>query len=179
MRRRIARLEREIHAHIGRPSWRERLQAVAAAGLALWTALTLKLELFQHPKLVKHTYRLPAEAPRPSRAWRELTRLPQLVSVELRSERTIWVRLQGTLKAEQASTLAEKLREALHSTRDRLVLDLKRLTHFEGEADLRLAETLRDYSERIRILAPSAMSHPGLGAVLTLFSLYHGPRIGV
>jgi radical SAM superfamily enzyme YgiQ (UPF0313 family) len=179
VRRRIARLEREIHAHIGRPSWRERLQAVAAAGLALWTALTLKLELFQHPKLVKHTYRLPAEAPRPSRAWRELTRLPQLVSVELRSERTIWVRLQGTLKAEQASTLAEKLREALHSTRDRLVLDLKRLTHFEGEADLRLAETLRDYSERIRILAPSAMSHPGLGAVLTLFSLYHGPRIGV
>ena len=63
VRRRIGRLQKEIHAHIGRPSRLERLQSLTAAGLALWTAFTLKFKLFQHPRLVKHVYRLPAETP--------------------------------------------------------------------------------------------------------------------
>lgn len=176
VRRRIRGLEREIHAHIGRPSWRERLQSVAAAGLALWTAFTLELQLFQHPRLVKHVYRLPAEAPRPSRSWRKLARLPLPVSVERRPERTIWVRLQGDLEAEDAGRLADSLRRALYSTRDRLVLDLKQLTHFEGDAATRMAQTLREYSERIRILAPASLNHPGVTDALAIFSLYHGPR---
>jgi radical SAM superfamily enzyme YgiQ (UPF0313 family) len=178
VRRRIRRLEKETYAQLGPPTWRERLRSLAAAGLALWTALTLALQLFQHPRLVKHAYRLPAEAPRPSRIWRRLTRGPHPVSVELRSELTIWVRLHGALEAEEAGRLAHRVRDALHETRDRLVLDLKGLTHFEGGAAARMAEILQDHRERIRILAPAAMGHPGVAAALAVFSLYHGPKLG-
>ena len=33
----------------------------AAVGAALWTGLTLKLDLFQHPKLMRTAYRMPAK----------------------------------------------------------------------------------------------------------------------
>ena len=178
LRRRVRELQRQIHAQLGRPTWCERLQSFGAAGLAAWTALTLRLQIFQHPRLVKHAYRLPAEAPRPSRAWRGLARLPHSVSVELRPERTIWVRLEGVLQPDEAGRLAHKLRAALQSTRDRLVLDLKRLTHFEGETAMQLANILRAHRDRIRILAPPSMNHPGVAAALAIFSLYNGPSFG-
>jgi hypothetical protein len=178
VRRRIRGLEREIHAHLGRPSWREHLQSLATVGLAMWTALTLELQILQHPRLVKHAYRLPAESPRPSRSWRKLSRLPLPVSVELRPERTIWVRLQGDLEAEDAGPLADRLRAALKTTRDRLVLDLEQLTHLEGDAAVRMAKTLREYRSRIRIRLPVSMSYSGMAAALTTFSVYHGPTFG-
>jgi haloalkane dehalogenase len=177
VRSRIRGLERQIHACIGRPSWRERLLSVAALGLALWTALTLELGLFQHPKLVKHAYRMPSEAPRPSRRSRKLARRIPSVAVELRPERTIWVRLQGAPDAEEAGRLAEMVHEAMRRTRARLVLDLKRSTWSDGEGLLRMATILRDCRERIRILAPASTVHPGVAAALACFSLYHGPRI--
>jgi anti-anti-sigma regulatory factor len=98
--------------------------------------------------------------------------------VELRPESTVWVRLDGALETEEAARLAHQVREALRRTRDRLVLDLKRLTQFEGEAAQRLAEILHDYRERIRILAPATVGHPGVAAALAVFSLYNGPGFG-
>jgi radical SAM superfamily enzyme YgiQ (UPF0313 family) len=174
VRRRIARLQAEVHAHIGRPTLTERAQSLAATGLALWTALTLKLDLFQHPRLVKHAYRMPAEAPRLARAWRRLSRLGEGISLELRPERTVWLRLSGPLASDDVARLAERARSALERTRHRLVLDLEHLTHLEQEAAHRLAETLRDHRERIRILAPATFSHPGVRAALAVFALYHG-----
>jgi haloalkane dehalogenase len=63
VRRRIARLERAIHTALGAPTWREHLTSIAAVGAAALTSIKLRLGLFQHPKLVKHVYRLPAEEP--------------------------------------------------------------------------------------------------------------------
>jgi len=59
VRRRIRRLQQEAHAVLGRPSFGERIRSVAA--VALWTGLTLKLGVFQHPRLVRHGYRLPED----------------------------------------------------------------------------------------------------------------------
>ena len=47
----IGDLERRIHAELGRPTLAQRFKSVLAVGAALWTGLTLKLDLFQHPKL--------------------------------------------------------------------------------------------------------------------------------
>ena len=179
VRRRIGRLQEEVHVLIGRPSALERLQAVAALGLSLWTALTLKLGLFQHPSLVRHTYRLPEHGPRPARIWRRLIQLERTASVELRPERTVWVQLDGVLGAEEAARLASQVKAALQRTRNRLVLDMKRLTELEGEAAQCLAQILCDYRERIRILAPATLSHSGVATALAAFSLYHGPALGL
>ncbi len=56
VRRRITRLQKEVHEVVGRPSLGERVRSVVALVMALTTALTLKLKIFQHPRLVKHTY---------------------------------------------------------------------------------------------------------------------------
>jgi haloalkane dehalogenase len=69
VRRWIADLEVRVHDALGRPSLAERLQSVAAVGLAAWTGLTLKVGLFQHPKLIRHSFRN-AETTRPARARR-------------------------------------------------------------------------------------------------------------
>jgi hypothetical protein len=58
IRRRIAALEARVHEALGTPSSLERLQSVAALGLAAWTGLALRLGLFQHPPLVRHEFRM-------------------------------------------------------------------------------------------------------------------------
>jgi haloalkane dehalogenase len=178
VRRRVARLERKVHALVGRPSLHERLRSVAAAGLALWTGLMLKLGLFQHPRLVRHAYRLPEESPRPARPWRRLSERWHALSLELRPERTVWLSLHGALHAADAARLSKQVREALHRTRDHLVLDLQRLTQLDGEAAQRMVEALREHRARIRILAPRTLAHPGVAAALSMFSLYHGHHVG-
>ncbi len=172
-RRRIRDLQREVHASVGAPSASERLRSLAALGMALWTAFTLRVGLLQHPSLVRHVYRLPEEAPHPARIWRRLTRLEHPVTVELRPERTVWIHLNGALGSEDAAHFADLVREALERTRNHLVLDLKRLTQLEAEAAQRLADALGEYRQRIRILAPSALSHSRFAAALAVFGLYH------
>ncbi|MBT5873296.1 MAG: hypothetical protein HOH43_07735 [Candidatus Latescibacteria bacterium] len=51
-------LQQRIHADIGYPTMAERFKSVLAVGAALWTALTLKLDLLQHPRLLRTTYRM-------------------------------------------------------------------------------------------------------------------------
>jgi haloalkane dehalogenase len=62
VRRFIAELERRVHGELGAPTPKERLVSLAVLGLAAWTALTLKLDLFQHPRLIRHTFRMPDES---------------------------------------------------------------------------------------------------------------------
>ncbi|MBI4503463.1 MAG: hypothetical protein HY700_20175 [Gemmatimonadetes bacterium] len=68
VRRGIRELQKRVYETLGCPTWRERLRSVMALGLASWTAVTLKLGLFQHPQLVRHTYRTPDDAPGQSAA---------------------------------------------------------------------------------------------------------------
>ena len=58
----MLRLKREInalHAELGRPTVFERVKSIAAVGAALVTGFTLKLDLFQHPRLRRNVYRMP------------------------------------------------------------------------------------------------------------------------
>ncbi|MBI4371789.1 MAG: hypothetical protein HY552_05785 [Elusimicrobia bacterium] len=172
VRRWIADLERRCHQDFGKPSWIERLDSIAALALALWTGLKLKLGLFQHPALVRHVYRMPSESPRLSRAWRRLRGRLDCVSVELRPERNVWVRPEGSLSVGQAHELGTQLRLALERGREHLVLDLTKLTPLCPEAAKKLATNLKRCRERIRLVAPAAFAHPRAAIWLALFNLY-------
>ena len=52
-----AQLEAEIEAAIGPPSLGPRVRSWLAPAAAAWTGFTLRHNLFQHPKLVRNTYR--------------------------------------------------------------------------------------------------------------------------
>ncbi|MBI3845696.1 MAG: cobalamin B12-binding domain-containing protein [Planctomycetes bacterium] len=63
VRRWIADLERRVHEALGPPTPIERLQSVAAIGLAAWTSARLRLGWFEHPPLVRHEYRMEDDDP--------------------------------------------------------------------------------------------------------------------
>jgi hypothetical protein len=172
-------LQRAEHAALGKPTVAERARSLAAVGMAPWTSLTLRLRLFQDPRLTKHSWRLPAEAQRPSRIWQRLVDARNSVSVERRPDGAVWLRLNGALGAEDCARIARQAREALQHTRDRLVLDLKGLTHFDSTAAEHLSASLCEHRARIRILAPASLAHPGVAAALAVFSVYHRPGLGI
>jgi hypothetical protein len=167
VRRRVRDLQRRVHAVLGRPTLRERCLAVATIGLAARTWLTLKVDRFQHPKLVRHTFRMP-NATRPPRAWRALRRPGPSrhgVEVELRPERVVWVRVDGVLDGEGADRLAERLIAALRKRRERLVLDFKHLGELAEGAAERLGRRLGAHRDRIRVALPPAGRFAVLAAV--------------
>ncbi len=166
----IARLESRVHAALGGPTIKEEVSSWAALGLAAWTGLTLKLRLFQHPKLTRHTFRMPDES-LPARVWRKLRGEDEghRVDVELRAESTVWVRVAGTLNTAGAERLAADLARSMRRRKERLVLDLERLAESESAAIDRLAEQLREYRDRIRIVLPEAGQFAALAA---LFAIY-------
>lgn len=171
VRRWIAELETRIYRAFGTPTLAERLRSAIALALAAWTGLTLRLGLLQHPSLTRHTFRMPEES-LPSRVWRRLHGLDAAghrVEVELRPEATVWVSVAGRLSLSGADRLAAGLREGLQRRKERLVLDLARLAQAEQDALGNLAERLRDYRGRIRIVAPPTGEFATLAA---LFALY-------
>jgi len=172
VRRRIAHLQREVQATFGRPTWTERIQSLLALGIAAWTAMKLRQGWFQHPSLVRHVYRLPSEAPRPARIWRRLSSLGFPVSVELRPQRTVWVRPECSLGSSEARQLALLARDALRRTRNRLVLDLKKAQGLERDAARHLVESLERFRDRIHVLAPPNFVYTQAAAALAIFSLY-------
>lgn len=180
IRRKVAALQRQAHAALGRPNFGERVRSVAAVGMALWTAFKLKFQLGQHPALVRHDYRLPVEEAKLARVWRKLRQLRQGLSLERSPEGAVWLRLRGELRLGDASQLSARLQKALRRTRDHLVLDCKRLTQLECEAAHRLVEALKDYKDRIRIVVPpSLLQHSAAAAAaLAVFSLHIGPQLG-
>lgn len=171
VRRFIAGLESQVRAELGVPTLKERLTSIAVLGLAAWTALTLKLDLFQHPRLVRHTFRMPGER-RLDRVWRRLhgeDPAGHSVAVERRPVSTIWVRVEGRLAAAGAGRLADDLRRALDRKKERVVLDLACLARIEVEAADRITDVLRSYSDRIRVVLPKAGEFASLVAVFTLY----------
>lgn len=178
IRRKVANLQREVHTALGRPTINERLRALVAAGLAVWTSFTLRMEWFQHPRLVRSEYRVPAEAPRLARVWRKVRKLRQSLSLDRAPEGAVWLQLRGELLAPEARRLSIKLRRALRRSRDRLVVDCKRLTAMEAEAAQRLAATLHAHRDRIRVLVPAALVQSGAAAALAVFTLQQVPHLG-
>ncbi|MEE8349759.1 MAG: radical SAM protein, partial [Acidobacteriota bacterium] len=180
VRRWIRDLQRRIHVELGAPTLMERFKAGLAVGAALWTGLTLKLDLFQHPRLVRTTYRLPSKSWSGFHLWEEIPHkisMPNLsVQVELQhAKKQVWMRLEGVLSASDAEGLAHSIQHSLIQTKSRLVLDLNKLRWGHVD-DLRpLLEKLSDYRSNIRLILPKlSASHPELILLVTMFHHYKG-----
>jgi haloalkane dehalogenase len=178
VRRGIGELERRVHAELGRPALAEQAKSVFAVGAALWTGLTLKLDLFQHPKLIRTMYRMPTERWAGFQRWEEFHRkvsIPNLsIQVELRhAKEQVWVRLEGALSSADAEGLGQRIRDSLARSRSRLVLDLHKL-QWDKVDDLRpLREKLAAYRSRIRLILPRvAVAHPEVMLLASVFELY-------
>jgi radical SAM superfamily enzyme YgiQ (UPF0313 family) len=170
VRRWIGRLQERVHAALGNPTWTERLQSVAAVALASWTGLTLRFGFFQHPPLVRHTFRMPGASL--GRAWRRVRGedpAGSSIQVERRPASTVWVRLEGRLPAAAAGRLAANLRAALARRKDRVVLDLARLASLEEGAVSELVVGLEGDRDRIRIILPRIGEFAALAAIFPLY----------
>jgi radical SAM superfamily enzyme YgiQ (UPF0313 family) len=172
----IGDLETRIHAELGRPEPGQRFKSVLAVGAALWTAFTLKFNLFQHPKLQRTTYRLPDKRWGAFHLWEEFhhkVASPNFsVQVELQhAKQQVWMRLEGALTAADAEGLGQRIRDSLARSKSRLVLDLNQL-HWDQVQDLQpLRDKLAGYRSRIRVVLPKlSAAHPEL---LLLASMFH------
>lgn len=178
IRRWIGDLEQRIHAVLGPPGRGARAKSLLAVAAALKTWVTLRIDYFQHPRLMRTTYRLAEKKWRGVHLWEDLAaklRIPDLdVDVEFQHAREqVWLRLSGALSSSGAAGLGERLHEVLQGTRNRLVLDLKRL-HWDRVEDLRpLREKLESYRSRIRLVLPQmADAHPELARLAGIFAPY-------
>jgi radical SAM superfamily enzyme YgiQ (UPF0313 family) len=172
VRRWIGSLQERLHAALGSPSWMERLQSLAAVGLACWTGLTLRLHLFQHPPLVRHTFRMSGASVSPGRAWERLRGQDSAgpsIQVERRPHSTVWVLLDGRLTAAGAGRFVADLQAALVRRKDRVVLDLARLASLEDRAVGELVAGLGAYRDRIRVILPRVGEFAALAAIFPLY----------
>jgi len=180
VRRWIGELERRVHAELGQPASADQFKSVFAVGAALWTALTVKLDWFQHPKLQRTAYRLSEERWSAFPAWEEFHRkvsIPNFsVQIELQhAKQQVWMRLEGALSAAHVENLGQQIRDSLERSKNRLVLDLKKL-HWDKVDDLSpLRQRLSTYRSRIRVVLPKlAAAHPEVLLLAGMFQDYKG-----
>jgi hypothetical protein len=140
----------------------------------------LKLDLFQHPKLMRTTYRMPGKRWAGFELWEEFRRKTTIPDVSIQvdlqhAKEQVWLRLEGPLSGAQAERLGQRIRESLTHSKSRLVLDLKRL-QWEKVDDLRpLGEKLEAYRSRVRLILPKvAMTHPEVMLLAGMFHHYNG-----
>ena len=178
VRRWIGDLEHSLHAQLGRPSIAQQCKSVLALAAAGWTGLTLKLDLFQHPKLTRTTYRLPGKRWSAFEGWEEIHRKfasPNFsIQVELQhAKQQVWMRMEGVLPPKDAEGLARQIGESLARSKNRLVLDLQKL-RWEKTHDLKpLRDRLANYRSRIRVVLPKlSVAHPELILLAAMFHRY-------
>ncbi len=175
----IGELERQVHAELGEPTLGERLTSIAALGAAVWTGITLKLNLFQHPKLTRTAYRWSEKRWTAFERWDDFRRkglLPNLsIQVDLQHARKqVWLRLEGVLSGADARGLGQRLRESLAQSRAKLVLDLQKLQWDKIEDLQGLRDTLAAYRSRVRLVLPKlSAAHPELLLLAGMFQTYH------
>ncbi len=179
----VRELENKVRAELGNPTLTERLMSLSALGAAAWTALKLRLGIFQHPRLGRVSFRMPEEglgvwATKISELLRDESICPHLsVQVDLQhARRQVWVQLSGVLDKLRAERLAQRIEEYLKKGQGKLILDLEKVRHCEGKAVDALAVKLRAYRRRIRIRLPR--NYLGQAAQFLLlaqiFRLYRG-----
>jgi anti-anti-sigma regulatory factor len=79
------------------------------------------------------------------------------------------VRLEGLLSTASVDRFTENLRDAMARKKDRVVLDLARLAALEESVAKRLAEGLRGYRDRIRVVLPRVGEFTTLAAIFSLY----------
>ena len=176
IRRWIGDLEHRLHTELGRPTFAQRAKSLLAVGAAMWTAVTLRFDWFQHPKLQRNTYRLPEKNWSAFELWENFhakVASPDFsVKVELQHvKQQVWMRLEGKLSSRDAESFAQRLSDSLARSKNRLVLDLNKL-HWESVGDLApFREKLAAYRDRIRVVLPKVSAkHPEL---LLLAGMFH------
>ncbi len=63
VRGKIRDLQKRVHQELGKPAPAQNLEAIGAIGMAVWSGLALKMNLFQHPRLVRKDHRMPGRDP--------------------------------------------------------------------------------------------------------------------
>ncbi len=179
VRRWIGDVEKRIHNELGSATLQDRIKSVMAVASAIWTGLTLKLNLFQHPKLIRTTYRLPEKAWSAFHLWEEFhakVASPNFsVQVELQhAKQQVWMRLEGALSSSDADGLGQRIRDSLARSKSRLVLDLNKL-HWEKVDDLGpLREKLAAYRSQVRVVLPNlSPAPPELLLLANTFPIYN------
>ncbi len=178
VRRWIGDLQRGIHTELGRPTMGERAKSVLAVGAALWTALTLKMDWFQHPKLIRTTYRLPEKKWDAFHLWEGFparAASPHFsIQVELQHvKQQVWMRLEGALSAVDADELGRRIRDILSRSRNHLILDLNKLDWHKINHLQPLREKLAEYRSRIRLVLPALEpAHPEIALLAGIFEPY-------
>jgi hypothetical protein len=179
----IRELEYKVRAELGNPTLAERLMSLIALGAAAWTALKLRLDIFQHPRLSRVSFRMPEEglgiwATKIWESLRDESISPHFsIQVDLQhAKRQVWVRLNGVLDNLRAERLAQRIKEYLEKDRGKLILDLEKVRDLEGKSLDALANKLRAYRHRIRIRLPrNYMSHAAQFLFLAqVFKIYKG-----
>lgn len=178
IRRWIHDLERRVHAELGRPTALDRLKAVVALGGAVWTAFTLKFDLFQHPRLRRTAYRLPDKRWQAFQLWEKIPEeivLPDLsIQIDLQhGKKQVWMRLQGALSSANVEGLAQRIQDSLARTKGRLVLDLHKLRWDKVDNLQPLRDKLAAHRDRIRLVLPKlSAAHPELVLLAAMFQHY-------
>ena len=180
IRRWIGTLEQQIIAELGKPTLVQTFKSVLGIGAAIWTAITLKFNLFQNPKLIRTEYRLPSRGWSAFHLWEKLpseVAIPELdVQVELQHARKqVWLRLEGALSSAHSAGLGQRIHDSLAQSKAKLVLDLQSL-HWDKIDDLQpLREKLAAYQSRIRVVLPKLQAaHPELILLASMFHHYKG-----
>jgi len=179
----IRELEYKVRAELGNPTPAERLMSLIALGAAAWTALKLRLGIFQHPRLGRVSFRIPEEglglwAAKIWESLRDESVSPHLsIQVDLQhAKRQVWVKLNGMLDSLRAERLAKKIKEYLEKDQGKLILDLENVKASEDKALETLANKLRTYRRRIRIRLPKNYMDCAAQFLLLaqIFKLYKG-----
>jgi hypothetical protein len=179
----IRKLECDIRADLGAPTLAERLMSVGALGAAAWTALKLRLGIFQHPRLGRVSFRIPEES-LGLRATnileslrRETASMKCSIQLDLQhAKKQVWLRLNGILDDLQTERLVQGIRDYLEKDRGKLILDLENVSGSRGKVLEALANKLRGYRRRIRIRLPrNYMNRAAQFMFLAeIFKLYKG-----
>jgi hypothetical protein len=161
VRSRIRELDRKFRAELGAPTPAEQLMSLGALAAAAWTALKLRLGIFQHPRLGRVSFRIPEEGLGlwASKIWESLrdeATCPHFsIQVDLQhAKRQVWVRLNGVLDGLRAERLVKRITEYLEKDQGKLILDLENVKASEEKALETLANKLSGYRRRIRIRLP-------------------------
>jgi hypothetical protein len=179
----IKKLEYKVRAELGNPTLTERLMSVCALGAAAWTALKLRLGIFQHPRLGRVSFRMPEEGLSlwATKIWESLRdeRISPHLSVRVdlqHAKRQVWIQLNGVLDNLRAERLAHRIKEYLEKDRGKLILDLENMRDSRGKALEALANKLSAYRRRIRIRLPrNYLGHAAQFLFLAqIFKLYKG-----
>jgi radical SAM superfamily enzyme YgiQ (UPF0313 family) len=180
VRRGIGEFEKRLYAEFGKPTLAGRKDSVLAVVAAMWTWVTLKFDLFQHPKMIRTAYRLPAESWSESHLWDSIHHNNSIPGVAIHLEwqhakQQVWLRLSGALSSIHAEGLGQRLHESLAKSTSRLVLDLKDLHWDKVDSLAPLREKLAAHSSRISLVTPKLQAaHPELVLLAGVFQHYNG-----